>query len=60
MKVPERIEDTGRPIAGRYWIEEVLGRGGMGAVYRVRDARNDKRLALKRGYARDARKTEKR
>ena len=57
---PQHGGDGAPPIAGRFWVEEVLGRGGMGAVYRVRDARTDKRLALKRGYARDPNKAEKR
>jgi serine/threonine-protein kinase len=56
----EITEETGRCIAGRFWVEEVLGRGGMGAVYRVQDGRSGKKLALKRGYARDPRKADKR
>src|SRR5262245_35715591 len=47
-------------IAERYAVEAVLGRGGMGKVYRVRDSRTGQRLALKRGWARDSRKAEKR
>ena len=35
-------------IAGFYAVEAELGRGGMGAVYRARDTRNGKKLALKR------------
>src|SRR5260221_2517797 len=35
-------------IGGRYVIEGVLGRGGMGSVFRVRDTTSDRRLALKR------------
>src|SRR5262249_49374886 len=38
----------------------MLGRGGMGAVYRVADLRNGKQLALKRGEARDPAKDQKR
>jgi tetratricopeptide (TPR) repeat protein len=35
-------------IAGLYAVESVLGEGGMGAVFQVRDVRNGRRLALKR------------
>ncbi len=34
-------------IAGRYEVLGVMGRGGMGAVYRVRDRYNDRPYALK-------------
>jgi tetratricopeptide (TPR) repeat protein len=46
------LEQTGTLIAGRYQIEEVLGRGGMAVVYRVHDKRTDQRVALKRGWSR--------
>jgi tetratricopeptide (TPR) repeat protein/tRNA A-37 threonylcarbamoyl transferase component Bud32 len=48
--------ELGRVIAGRYHVEQVLGRGGMGAVYRVKDERSGAVVALKRGFARDPRK----
>jgi len=34
-------------IGGRYLVEQKLGRGGMGTVYRVRDESNGRTLALK-------------
>lgn len=37
----------GRVIDGRYAVEEVLGEGGMGLVYRARHVKLDKPLALK-------------
>jgi eukaryotic-like serine/threonine-protein kinase len=37
----------GSRFAGRYEIERLLGRGGMGAVYRVRDRELDEVVALK-------------
>jgi tRNA A-37 threonylcarbamoyl transferase component Bud32/tetratricopeptide (TPR) repeat protein len=35
------------PFAGRYTIERELGRGGMATVYRARDIRHDRAVALK-------------
>ena len=35
------------PFAGRYTIERELGRGGMATVYRARDVRHDRAVALK-------------
>ncbi|HKP59873.1 MAG TPA: protein kinase [Polyangiales bacterium] len=46
-----RVDDVGKTIAGRYVVEEALGGGGMAAVYRVRDLRGDKLVALKRNFA---------
>src|SRR5580698_6205546 len=37
----------GTVIAGRYRVERIVGRGGMGAVYLVRHVRTEERLALK-------------
>jgi len=37
----------GLVVAGRYCVERLLGKGGMGAVYEVRHVHTDERFALK-------------
>jgi hypothetical protein len=57
---PDQGFDAEETIAGRYVVESLLGRGGMASVYRVRDRRSGRRLALKRAYACDPDKASKR
>ncbi len=48
LRALTRVElQVGQRFAGRYDIEALIGRGGMGAVYRVRDARLGEIVALK-------------
>lgn len=47
MKPPKPQFQKGDRIAGRYEVVRVLGRGGMGVVYLVRDEETGAELALK-------------
>src|SRR5215467_812803 len=40
-------EQLGAALAGRYSIEHEIGVGGMATVYRARDIKHDRRVALK-------------
>jgi len=59
MKPALPLDALGSLIAGRYRVSQLLGRGGMAAVYKVTDERTNQQLALKRAVARDANKQRK-
>ena len=60
MRATLDLDAVGSSVAGRYEVEELLGRGGMGAVFRVRDTRSGELIALKRSFARDPVRARKR
>jgi serine/threonine protein kinase len=49
VKEPEKAEDPflGTVVDGRYLVQSVLGKGGMGAVYKARQTSVERDIALK-------------
>lgn len=47
MNLPDEHLPIGELFAGRYEVQGLVGEGGMGAVYRVRDVELDEAVALK-------------
>lgn len=47
VAITKQSSVTGRVLAGRYRVEEVLGRGAMGSVYRAVDQQSNRVCAIK-------------
>ena len=45
--LPARLPKTGEVVGGKYRIEDQLGRGGMGVVFRARHVVSEKPVAIK-------------